>query len=391
MYINFWYPIGTSEEIKDDEPFRTQIFGLKFVAFRGQDGAAHVLSDTCVHRGGSLGKGWVKDDCVVCPYHGWRFGGDGKCQTVPSIGYDGKPPARAKVDSYPVQEKYGIVFAFLGDLPDDERPSLYEIPEYEKEGWRANDLVVIDIDYYYERSIENGLDPAHNEFVHPTHGYSGERGDYSVPPYEVEEWPLGCFFSNTFKSQGFKDESAKKMRAGMSESRASSGTHGPNVLVTHIDFSETSGVHQYFFEAPVDEQRTRIFFHNLRNRATEPEYDAEVMKKNMTVINQDVDVLSELNPVRTPENNTKEILLPADKCIASYREWLQSFENKGWRIDLATLRDKRGDVAFAVPCPERHTSGNGFSTPYRWFQEAPSGKRQNRIASLIRRFPCRMN
>lgn len=363
MYINFWYPIGTSEEIKNDEPFRAQIFGLKFVAFRGQDGTAHVLSDTCVHRGGSLGKGWVRDDCVVCPYHGWRFSGDGKCQTVPSIGYDAKPPARAKVDSYPVQEKFGIVFAFLGDLPEDERPSLYEIPEYEIEGWRANELVVIDIDYYYERSIENGLDPAHNEFVHPTHGYSGERGDYSVPPYEVEEWPLGCFFSNKFQSQGFKDESAKKMRGGISNTVASSGTHGPNVLVTHIDFSETSGVHQYFFEAPVNEHRTRIFFHNLRNRATEPEYDAEVMKKNMTVINQDVAVLSELNPVRTPENNTKEILLPADKCIASYREWLQSFEDKGWRIDLATLRDKRGDVAFAVPCPERRTSGNWVLDP----------------------------
>ena len=133
--------------------------GLNFVAFRDKEGQAHVLSDTCVHRGGSLSKGWMKDGCVVCPYHGWEYGGDGKCQTVPSIGFDGKPPARAKVDSYPVQEKYGIVFAFLGDLPEEERPTLYDIEEYDQDGWRKNELIVLDIDYYYERSIENGLDP----------------------------------------------------------------------------------------------------------------------------------------------------------------------------------------------------------------------------------------
>ena len=68
MYINFWYPVGTSEQITAEKPFRTKILSLNFVAFRDQAGKAHVLSDTCVHRGGSLSKGWVKDDCVV-----WRY------------------------------------------------------------------------------------------------------------------------------------------------------------------------------------------------------------------------------------------------------------------------------------------------------------------------------
>ena len=62
MYINFWYPVGLSEEITNEEPFRAQILGLKFVAYRDKEGKAHVLSDTCVHRGGSLSKGWVKDE-----------------------------------------------------------------------------------------------------------------------------------------------------------------------------------------------------------------------------------------------------------------------------------------------------------------------------------------
>ena len=77
MYINFWYPIVRSEDLGYDQPEKVKVLGCNLVAFRDQDGKAHVLSDTCVHRGGALGKGWVKDGCVVCPYHGWRYGGDG--------------------------------------------------------------------------------------------------------------------------------------------------------------------------------------------------------------------------------------------------------------------------------------------------------------------------
>ena len=120
VYINFWYPIARAEEVVDDKPLRVELLGMPFVAFRDTAGAVHVLADTCVHRGGSLSAGWVRDGKAICPYHGWEYDGGGKCTKIPSL--VGKtPPARAKVDSYPVQEKYGIVFAFLGDLPEAEQ------------------------------------------------------------------------------------------------------------------------------------------------------------------------------------------------------------------------------------------------------------------------------
>ena len=153
MYINFWYPIARAEEITADKPLRVELLGLPFVAFRDDDGAAHVLSDTCVHRGGSLSQGWVRGGNAICPYHGWEFGGDGSCAKIPSL-KGIKPPARAKVDSYPVEEKYGIVFAFLGDLPEEERPPIYEIEEYGNGEWKAQ-IYVYELKAYYERSIEN--------------------------------------------------------------------------------------------------------------------------------------------------------------------------------------------------------------------------------------------
>ncbi len=70
MFINFWYPVCTNDDLKPDEPHATLILDLPFVAFRNTAGTAHVLSDTCVHRGGSPSRGSVPDGCVVCPSHG---------------------------------------------------------------------------------------------------------------------------------------------------------------------------------------------------------------------------------------------------------------------------------------------------------------------------------
>ena len=80
MYINFWYPVARCEEVTNEAPVRVRILCVDFVAFRDSDGNAHVLSDTCIHRGGALGNGKVLEDRIQCPYHGWQFDGDGKCQ-----------------------------------------------------------------------------------------------------------------------------------------------------------------------------------------------------------------------------------------------------------------------------------------------------------------------
>ena len=118
MFINFWYVAGRADEISD-QPLKRRMLGQDFVLFRDRQGKAHCLSNTCVHRGGSLAGGKVKGDCVQCPYHGWEFNGDGVCQRIPSLGSQAGIPARARVDAYPTEERYGLVFAFLGDLPEE--------------------------------------------------------------------------------------------------------------------------------------------------------------------------------------------------------------------------------------------------------------------------------
>ncbi len=386
MYINFWYPMVRSEDLGPDNPEKITCLGLNFVVFRDEEGTARVLSDTCVHRGGSLGGAWSGTDkthrivngCVVCPYHGWEYDGDGVCRNIPSIGYGTTPPPRAKVDSYPVQEKYGIVFAFLGDLPEEERPPLLNVEEYGQEGWRANSVLVLEVDYYYERSIENGLDPAHNEFVHPTHGFQGENRDsYQVNPMEVEDnrqgW--GMWFWHHFDAPPLPDAkdptasgsggktpwgNVKPDRSGV---KAGGGTYGPNTMPTYINVTPEHGFRQYFFEQPVDVNKTRIFFLNMRNFMLEPEKDGPIHARNKVIAGQDIAILNDVYPAMTPVSNTKEVLVPADAPIAAYREWLAKFDEMGWRIDWEELQRRGYNTAFAIPSPARRKEGNWVVEP----------------------------
>ena len=98
MLINQWYVLSASREV-GDEPIGVTALGRKFVLFRDADGRARCLSNVCVHKGGSLCHGRVRDGAIECPYHGWRYDGDGDCIEIPALDTQRKIPKRARVDS----------------------------------------------------------------------------------------------------------------------------------------------------------------------------------------------------------------------------------------------------------------------------------------------------
>jgi phenylpropionate dioxygenase-like ring-hydroxylating dioxygenase large terminal subunit len=361
MYINFWYPVCTTVELTVEAPKRAQILGLPFVAFRDAQGATHVLSDTCVHRGGSLGTGKVVAGRVACPYHGWQFDGAGHCRFIPSLGADASIPARAKVDSYPVVERYGIVFAFLGDLPETGRCPPPEVGEWGQSSWRDSGLVVFEVGAYYERSIENGLDPSHNEFVHTLQGnirYRHERAQVTE-----DEWSSTVFVRMDPPKPGTTQLENLRNDLDPEHFGASTLHYGANTLVTRINLSKNNTFVQYFFEQPVDEARTRIFFVNMRNCMLDDASDERLRKINLAIAEEDIRVVTKLSPVRTPEVSTKEVLVSGDECIGAYRRHLRKWEAAGWRLDWKKLRETAGDVAYAIPCPARRETKNWVLDP----------------------------
>ncbi len=359
MYINFWYPICTATDLDAQNPQRVEMLGVRLVAFRDASGQAHVLADTCIHRGGSLGKGKVVGDCVQCPYHGWEFDGDGVCTKIPSMG-DKKPPARAKVDSYPVQEKYGIVFAFLGDLPEAERPPLLEVSETDTSKWRISGPLVFEIDGYYQRSIENGMDPTHNEFVHPSQGAPALDEDR----FAVNEQEWGCEFLAEFGELKDTESHDKVVERDTSGDLSAGSQHlGPNHMLTTINIPGGYCFMQYFYEAPLSDRRTRIFFVNNRNNTLDAAADDGINGQFMNVAQEDRVVIEGLYPKRTPDNLTKELMTSSDAAVVKYREYLAEWDKKGWAIDMKTMQANEGDIAYAIPCPARRESGNWILDP----------------------------
>ena len=78
-----WHCLGLIRDFGDGKPHAINAFGQKLVVFRSGDGTINVLDSYCRHMGGDLSQGKVKGNEIACPFHDWRWGGDGRCKQVP--------------------------------------------------------------------------------------------------------------------------------------------------------------------------------------------------------------------------------------------------------------------------------------------------------------------
>lgn len=366
MYINFWYAMEQSKNVSSEAPTKLRRLNQDFVLFRDREGKAHCLHDVCTHRGGSLSAGVIspEDGCVQCPYHGWRFDGAGDCVYIPSQGKKAqKIPPRTRVDSYPVQEHDGVIFAFLGDLPEDERPPLMRPKhspqeyKYEEASWRTTALSWR-INSNYERCVENGLDPSHNEFVHTSHGFEGKRLDeYFVPGYDVEhhDWGQGFWIDFNAPKAGDGKVISQSEREEEGNLKVSTGHNGPNAVWTYIHITDTNWAHQYLYETPVSSTETAAINVSLVNFVDADTPDEDIDAMNQYIAEQDVVILNNIMPVTTPETMREEVMVSADKCVLEYRRYLRRWDAKGWRIDHEKVEAELGKKVYAIPSPRRRT------------------------------------
>lgn len=359
MYINFWYVACQASDLTfgAQQPIKVSMLGHQFAVWRDTKGKVCCVSNTCSHRSGALADGRIRGDCIECPYHGWTFNGDGSCVRLPSLGTDAKIPNRTRVDAYPVEERYGLIFVFLGDLPQEERPPIQPAPECDDPDWRFITLTM-DWNIDYKRSVENTIDPAHNEFTHPTHGFLGVKEDYEVEDFELEDTDWGTGFMKPMQAPPLaqRDMREESGREGEGVAYAGSGSHGPNVTWTKIHVSDKAWFHGYAFHTPINEKLDRIFVLFGRNFMQDLKYDKTFEDRGLFIAEQDRYVLEPMRPAMTPISSKHEFLVPADKAVARYREFCQEWEDKGWRIDVSQVREDQDSVAYAIPSPGRRDS-----------------------------------
>lgn len=132
-----WFAVANSADV-DRAPFNVHYFGQDMVLYRGESGRVVMLDAYCPHMGTHLGSAplsatslspeFLEGDNIRCPFHAWRFGPDGVCNHIPY--HDGPIPAAARIRSWTVEERYGIVFAWHD--PEALAPD-FEIAEFA--GW----------------------------------------------------------------------------------------------------------------------------------------------------------------------------------------------------------------------------------------------------------------
>jgi vanillate O-demethylase monooxygenase subunit len=165
---NAWYVACWSDEVKTGEMFHRKLLDEPVVFYRKTDGEAVALQDRCPHRFIPLHLGTVVDDVIQCTYHGLRFDCSGKCVKNPHG--DGRIPAAAKVRTYPVHDKHGMLWIWMGQAEADPAA----IPDYSvldpQSGYQLS-RGFLHIQADYELMGENLLDLSHITYLHD--GYLG--------------------------------------------------------------------------------------------------------------------------------------------------------------------------------------------------------------------------
>lgn len=160
---NCWYVAAMSEEVGDRLLART-ILGEPLVLFRAGDGAFAALEDRCCHRHAPLHKGRLVGGNLQCGYHGLTFDGTGRCVGIPG---QSTIPAEARVRCYPLVEKFGWLWIWMGDEALSDEALIPDFHWVSDPAWAgAGERLYLNADH--RLLIDNLIDLSHLTFLHET-------------------------------------------------------------------------------------------------------------------------------------------------------------------------------------------------------------------------------
>jgi len=362
MYTNVWYSAAFSRDVTDT-PQHARMLGRDFVLFRDANGQARCLSNVCCHRGAPLHKGQLHEDgTLACCQHGWRYGGNGHCVFIPAAADGAAIPRAARVDSYLVEERYGILWVLLGDDPKQAAP-IFDMPEFEAEEWRLVTWEEVwDANYHWTKFAN--LDYVHLPIVHKTLWNGGIR----PPSHEVEyldSYSLGSKI--TVKTPGARGDWGKLRDAAETTvtSRLKFFLSGLTIKVDVEIGGTGTGTRfiAYDMSTPIDETTTQMRFMFFRNFMLDPQKDNDHLKRNFKNIGEDRAIAEAQLPRILPPVPARNTILvdPEDKMVREYWAILGKLRDRGWQIDHKTLRETEDSGGYhVIPSPVRKADPEGW-------------------------------
>ena len=308
-----WHPVGYSEEITSSKPFGTFLLDEALVIWRTSDGRVYAMQDLCIHRGTALSLGWIKDDCLVCPYHAWQYDKKGDCVLIPQAP-EAEIPRKAKTPTYHCQEKFGLVWVALKD-PEFDLP---DIPEYESTDWKLVKTGPFDWNSDSSRQVENFTDFGHFPWVHP--GLLGDPERPKVPDCKVTVKDSVLHYSvvrpeatNSDDFPIFANDDVVKP-----ERRSKYELHLPYTIVLRLGWGGEEGMVYFFTSQPISQNKCRGFCIIGRNYNLD-EPDTILQDFEQVIFDQDKRVVESQRPHQVPFDFTDELHLKFDAVAMNYR------------------------------------------------------------------------
>lgn len=352
----YWQPVALAEELQAPRPLKpVKLMGQDFVLFRDEQGKLGMLDRDCPHRGADLAFGRLESGGLRCAFHGWLFDATGKCLDTPAEPAGSKLCTRIQQPAYPVVEKSGIIFAYIGEgeppaFPDFDCFVAPDSHTFAFKGlWECNWL----------QALEVGIDPAHASFLHrffededtsESYGkqFRGASADskmaitqvlreYDCPEIRVEQAPYGMQLT-TLRKLSEERTHVRVTNLVFPQAFVIPMSSEMTISQWHVPVDDT---HCYWyaiftsFTGPVDKQQMRDQrlatielpgYTSRKNKRNSYGYSVEEqLTQTYTGMGLDINVHDQwacesMGPI---QNRTREHLGTTDKGIIAYRRMLQ--------------------------------------------------------------------
>jgi nitrite reductase/ring-hydroxylating ferredoxin subunit len=327
----YWQPVGLSTTTTDRSK-EVRILGEDLILFRDGTGRPGLVHARCCHRGTTLHYGKVEKDGIRCCYHGWLFDVEGRCLEQPCEPEGGLHRDKVRQPWYPVEERYGLVFAYMGPL--DRKPALprYDVLEHLQPGemLEQEDKSFYvggggftseqpNVPYNWLQNYENVMDPYHVLILHSRFAGVHFREEFALTP--KVEWD--------YVDHGIATRSVRNLSDGRRYERVTQVLL-PNIrIVPTIELTSGPG-NEVAWIVPVDDTTHRTFgvarvgepgVYTRRSRLADHEGKiwSEMSEEEHQRLPDDYEAQSGQGPVNL---HSEEHLATSDKGIAMLRRLL---------------------------------------------------------------------
>src|SRR5262245_21274061 len=353
----YWQPAALVDELDVKRAVKPiKLLGENLVLFRDDKGRYGLVDRSCPHRGTDLAYGRLEDGGLRCAFHGWLFDVTGQCLQTPAEPEGSNLCANIRQKAYPVVEKSGILFAYMGpgEPPAFPHFDCFVAPDSHTFAFKGM------IDCNWLQSLEVGIDPAHTSFLHrffhdedASKGYGKLFRDNSIdsdmpmtrimrehprPQIEVEPTDYGMRIA-TLRTIGDATTHVRITNLVFPHAFVIPMSSEMTITQWHVPVDDTR--HYWYaiftsFGTPVDKaemRRQRLALYELpdyiprKNKSNDYGFDPhEQAHVTFTGMGSDINVHDQwtcesMGPIA---DRTREHLGQSDKAISAYRRLLRS-------------------------------------------------------------------